>query len=354
VIVSTVRTYLKAIAEVRNPPENLVVSTGFAVLRPKPGLSPRFLAYLVKSDEFCAEVESRSVGVSYPAIGPHEVSRIYVPVPPERIQNRIADFLDRETAEIDALIEKQERLIALLEEKRQAFISHAVTKGLDPTVPMKDSGIPWLGEIPSHWTLTSIKRVVAIPVTDGPHETPMFYDSGIPFVSAEAVSQGFIDFERIRGYISVEDHKRYSKKYLPLRGDIFIIKSGATTGISAIVETDAEFNIWSPLAVVRCSQALNAQFALSFVRSRNFQEAIALGWSFGTQQNIGMGVIENLAIVVPPEDEQHLIIGQIRLQGDHIDEVIRRSRRGIALLRERRAAIISAAVTGKIVVTGRV
>jgi len=276
----------------------------------------------------------------------------YVAFPPPAEQSAIAAFLDSETAKIHALVEEQKRLIELLKEKRQAVISQAVTKGLDPNVPMKDSGVAWLGEVPAHWKVSSIKHIVATPVTDGPHETPNFPDEGIPFVSAEAVSSGELGFEKKRGYISVEDHQRYSLKYRPLRGDIFMIKSGATTGVTAIVETDDEFNIWSPLAVIRCDETCDPYFVLNFMRSRNFLEAVTLGWSFGTQQNIGMGVIENLSVTVPPLEEQREIAKALEVEMMNLDALAEEARLAISLLVERRSALISAAVTGKIDVRG--
>ena len=236
----------------------------------------------------------------------------------------------------------------MLKEKRQAVISRAVTKGLNPTVPMKDSGVVWLGDVPAHWTVSSIKHIVATPVTDGPHETPNFPDEGIPFVSAEAVSSGVLDFEKKRGYISVEDHQRYSLKYRPRRGDIYMIKSGATTGVTAIVETDDDFNIWSPLAVIRCDESSDPYFVLNFMRSKNFLEAVTLNWSFGTQQNIGMGVIENLAIPVPPREEQLNIAATLGSVTSRIDALTQEAEEAMSLLQERRSALISAAVTGKI------
>ena len=279
---------------------------------------------------------------------------LLVPIAPDLETKQILDFLGHETAKIDALIAEQQRLIELLQEKRQAVISHAVTKGLNPDAPMKDSGVEWLGEVPEHWDVTTIKRIVSTPVTDGPHETPEFIDEGIPFVSAEAVSSGRINWERIRGFISEDDQKRYSQKYLPMRNDIFMVKSGATTGVSAIVDTDREFNIWSPLAVIRCGSVVLPRFALHFIRSRNFLEGVTLGWSFGTQQNIGMGVIENLAILVAPHDEQNAIVKQLDSYVNNVDALIVEATKATALLQERRSALISAAVTGQIDVRGLV
>ena len=236
----------------------------------------------------------------------------------------------------------------MLKEKRQAVISHAVTKGLNPDAPMRDSGVEWLGEVPGHWEVMAIKRLVSVPVTDGPHETPTFIDDGIPFLSAEGVSSGVINFNRVRGFISEALDAEYSKKYSPKRHDIFMVKSGATTGVTAIVETDKHFNIWSPLAAIRCNADTDPHFTLFFLRSRNFQEAIELNWSFGTQQNIGMGVIENLHVARPPLKEANEIAVYLRDMCARVDAISERAEQQVAILQERRTALISAAVTGKI------
>ncbi len=214
-----------------------------------------------------------------------------------------------------------------------------------PYPTYKDSGVEWLGRIPEHWNVAPIKHIVLIPITDGPHETPEFLDTGIPFVSAEAVSSGEIDFSKIRGCISVEDHRRYSQKYRPMRNDIFMIKSGATTGITAIVDTDMEFNIWSPLAVIRCGAKANPHFILNYLRSNSFQEAVKIYWNYGTQQNIGMGVIGDLFTVMPPVDEQRIIVAYLNCETARIDALIEKKTRFIELLREKRQALINRAIT---------
>ena len=326
----------------------------FHVIHSSASLLPHLLQYQLLNREVIDLVNSSTYGAKMPRASWSFLGSIAMPVPPLQEQLPIATFLTHETAKIDALIAEQQRLIELLQEKRQAVISHAVTKGLNPDAPMKDSGVEWLGEVPEHWDVTTIKRIVSTPVTDGPHETPEFIDEGIPFVSAEAVSSGRINWERIRGFISEDDHKRYSQKYLPMRDDIFMVKSGATTGVSAIVDTGREFNIWSPLAVIRCGSEVLPRFALHFIRSRNFLEGVTLGWSFGTQQNIGMGVIENLAILVAPHDEQNAIVEQLDSYVNNVDALIVEATKATALLQERRSALISAAVTGQIDVRGLV
>jgi type I restriction enzyme, S subunit len=151
VIISTVRTYLQAIAHLKSPESNTIVSTGFAVLRPRSGVDSRFLYYTIRSKVFISHVMANSVGVSYPAINPTSLADLYTWIPPIAEQKSIARFLDRETTRIDTLITKKRQLIDLLQKKRDAIIHQAVTKGLDPNIPLKDSGIPWIGEILTHW-----------------------------------------------------------------------------------------------------------------------------------------------------------------------------------------------------------
>lgn len=155
-IVSTVRTYLKAIAAIKHPPMNMIVSTGFAVIRPFSKLNPDFVGYLLQADGFVGDVVANSVGVSYPAINASVLATIPAIEPLAEEQAAIARFLDFKTTQIDALIAKKEMLLTRLAEKRTALISHAVTKGLDSTVPTKDSGVAWLPDtksvvVPKPW-----------------------------------------------------------------------------------------------------------------------------------------------------------------------------------------------------------
>jgi type I restriction enzyme S subunit len=166
IIVSTVRTYLRAIAPVVEPTANMIVSTGFAVVRPQ-AVASSFLGYLFRGEFLISEVIAKSVGVSYPAINASVLMGLKVPVPPPHEQTAIATFLDRETAKIDALVADYRTLIELLQENRQAVISHAVTKGLDPTVPMKDSGVEWLEDVPEHWEVKPLKFIAIGKGGDG-------------------------------------------------------------------------------------------------------------------------------------------------------------------------------------------
>lgn len=279
----------------------------------------------------------------------NESRNVYLAEPPKADQEKIVSFLDTETARIDNLIAKQEKLIELLEEQRKSIISHAVTKGLNPNALMKDSGVEWLGEVPEHWMTPSSKHLLEIPITDGPHETPNFVDDGVPFISAEAISKGKIDFDKKRGYITSELNAIYSKKYSPKIDDIYMVKSGATTGKVAMVETTEEFNIWSPLAVFRCNKnKVLPKFLLAVFNSSHFYDALVLNWSYGTQQNIGMGVLSNIEIPCPSLKEQAEIIQHLDAQNTKFDKLISTQSQLIEKLKEYRSTIISHAVTGKI------
>ncbi len=209
----------------------------------------------------------------------------------------------------------------------------------------KDSGNNWLGEVPRTWQVTRLKHVVSAPITDGPHETPEFLNEGVPFISAEAVASGEINFDKIRGYISPAYNAQCAKKYQPQLHDIYMVKSGATTGVVALVRDRTDFNIWSPLAAIRCAESVHPFFVFYFLRSRNFQEAVSLNWSFGTQQNIGMNVIGNMACILPPFFEQVAIATFLDHETAKIDALVAGQQRLIALLKEKRQAVVSHAVT---------
>ena len=240
----------------------------------------------------------------------NDFKELYLPVPTRKEQDAIVTYLDAATSKIDEAIAQQQKMIDLLNERKQIIINNAVTKGLDPNVKMKPSGIDWIGDIPEHWKVMKTLFALSMPITDGPHETPQLYDDGIPFVSAEAVScgNGRIDFDHIRGFISKAYYEECCKKYIPRRNDIYMIKSGATTGKVALVDTDRVFTIWSPLAVFRCNdKVMEFNYLFYLLQADSYQMQVQLGWSYGTQQNIGMRTLEKLKIQVPSLEEQRSI-----------------------------------------------
>ena len=274
--------------------------------------------------------------------------------PPVEEQDTIVRYLDAATSKIDKAIAMQQKMIDLLNERKQIIIQNAVTKGLDENVEMKDSNCKFLGKIPSTWEVCKTLYVLSMPITDGPHTTPQLYDDGIPFVSAEAVScgNGYIDFSHIRGYISDSFYNECCKKYIPQRDDIYMIKSGATTGKVAIVNTDVKFTIWSPLAVFRVNKKKVLPYFLYYsLQSSYYQLQVQDKWSFGTQQNIGMRMLEKLILCYPSIEEQAKIVAFIKKNVDNFDSAISNSQRQIALLQERKQIIINEVVTGKVKVS---
>ena len=281
-------------------------------------------------------------------------SSFKISVPPKEEQDAIVRYLDAATSKIDKAIAMQQKMIDLLNERKQIIIQNAVTKGLDENVEMKDSNCKFLGKIPSTWEVCKTLYVLSMPITDGPHTTPQLYDDGIPFVSAEAVScgNGYIDFSHIRGYISDSFYNECCKKYIPQRDDIYMIKSGATTGKVAIVNTDVKFTIWSPLAVFRVNKKKVLPYFLYYsLQSSYYQVQVQDKWSFGTQQNIGMRMLEKLILCYPSIEEQAKIVAFIKKNVDNFDSAISNSQRQIALLQERKQIIINEVVTGKVKVS---
>lgn len=329
------------------------IFVSLCLIKFKQEIDVNYSKYFLLSDQIDEQITMGEKKNTVTNLHLDKIKEFLLIVPPLPEQQAIVNFLDRETSRIDTLIEKKQRFIELLEEKRATLISHRVTKGLDPDVPMKNSGTEWIGEIPEHWDVIKIKKIVSIPITDGPHETPNILDEGIPFISAEAIRNNKIDFSRKRGCISTADHLKYCSKYKPLKDDIYLIKSGATTGNVAIVETEKEFSIWSPLAAIRVNKKIaSPRFVLNFLNSNEFQTSVQLSWNFGTQQNIGMSIIENLSITFPTLQEQQSIASYLDSETAQINTLIEKIKQSIEYLKEYRAALISDAVTGKIDVRG--
>ena len=348
-IVSTVRTYLKAVWYADDPGDNLICSTGFAVLTPKQGTIPRFASYVAQSAPFTDQVTAESVGIAYPAISEKKLGDIRILLPPPDEQTAIVRFLDHADEQIQRYIAGKKRLIALLEEERQALIHQAVTRGLDPNVRLKPSGVEWLGDVPEHWEIRPLKRGVSTKITDGPHETPVLLEEGIPFMSAEAMVGGRLDFNRRPGLISREQHELCCRKCRPQINDIFMCKSGATTGKVAIVDTTKEFSIWSPLALIRVDpQKVLAYLLFEVLETKYVQQQIEKHWSYGTQPNLAMNTMERIAVMLPPIAEQKKLLTYLDKATQKIVGTIDRAPRQIELMEEYRTRVIADVVTGQL------
>lgn len=302
-IISTVRTYLKAVAAIQNPPYNMVVSTGFAVLRPSDGVIANFLSRAVQSDLFISRVVSLSEGVGYPAIAPSTLARINLWLPPDDEQVAIAAFLDRETARIDELVAKKVRLIELLQEKRAALITRAVTKGLDPSVPMKDSGMEWFGDIPANWEVNRLKHI-SPRLTVGVVVNPSTYveDEGtVPFIRGVDVSEGAIDTTKIQ-YMSEFSNKYLCKSTLRT-GDLVAIRVGYP-GVTAVVPPDLHGSNCASLLIIRSSSGFSSEFICYGMNSLLGKNQFKMLQDGAAQEQINVSDAVDLIFPLPLLEEQ--------------------------------------------------
>lgn len=279
-----------------------------------------------------------------PSLNEGQIGNFTLVCPPSLEQASIAEFLDAECLKIDQLIAEQEKLIALLKEKRQAVISHAVTKGLDPNAPMKDSGIEWLGEVPAHWGITLIKRLGTIRYGIG--EPPRYQEDGTPLIRATNVHAGrLLD----KGMVFVDPSDIPSQRIVWLdAGDIIVVRSGAYTGDSAIIPSGYGSCIAGFDMVLRLHSCMPAfgQYALLSSYLKEFQ--IELKRMRAAQPHLNSEELGECSIVLPPAIEQSAIVNFLDEETSKIDLLLTEAQKAIDLLKERRSALISAAVTGRI------
>ena len=348
-IVSTVRTYLKAIAPIRNPVDNMIVSTGFAVIRPDQTMNPDFLGYFIQSEGFVGEVVSKSTGVSYPAINPGDLVAISGVRPPIEEQSAIADFLDKKTAEIDDLIAKKEELLRLLAEQRTALITHAVTKGLNPNAPMKPSGIDWLGDVPEGWEVKPLKFLGRFQ--NGISIGGDSFGSGFPFVSYGDVYKNLSLPGTGSGLVesTAKDRVLYSVE----RGDIFFTRTSETIeeiAISSVCETTIPDAVFAGF-LIRCRpypKRLDVGFSKYYFRNSRLRDYFVKEMNLVTRASLGQTLLGNLTVALPPLDEQNRIAVFLDEKLGNLARVEADARKAIGLLKEYRTSIITSAVTGKI------
>jgi type I restriction enzyme S subunit len=274
------------------------------------------------------------------------IGSIRIALPPPRELNHVLAFLDRETAKIDALVAEQRRLIELLKEKRQAVISHAVTKGLNPDAPMKDSGIEWLGEVPAHWEVMRLKHV-SPQITVGIVVEPSKYyvEDGVPALRSLNVEQGSVKLENLV-FISKEANEAQAKSKLR-QGDLVAVRTGQP-GTTAVIPPDLDGCNCIDLIIIRKPANGNEWFLSWFLASDFALIQFSSGSGGAIQQHFNVGTAVNLIIPIPPRDEQNAIVDFINAETTKFDTLTSEAQRAIDLLQERRTALISAAVTGQI------
>lgn len=332
---------------------NGCVSPAYTVLRRKDekNINPVFFKYLLKDYSYISALQSVTTGIREGrTITYEQFGSLSLPVAPFAEQTQIARFLDHETARIDALIEEQQRLIELLKEKRQAVISHAVTKGLDPSVPMKDSGVEWLGVVPAHWESGGLTRFIG-PVVDYRGRTPTKVDDGIFLVTARNIRDGRIDYEASEEYVDPESAESLLARGRPEIGDLLFTMEAPLGQVALIDRTD----IALAQRVVKFRgepHVMTNHYLMYWFMSTTCQarlETLATGSTALGIKSSKLGMIECLAPTLKEQDE---IVLHIQRETAKTDTLIDEAEQVILLLQERRSALISAAVTGKIDLRG--
>ena len=343
VIISTVRTYLKAIATVKE--DDLIVSTGFAVIRPTK-VNQKYLAYSLLNDDFLGEVISKSVGVSYPAINATDLIEIKIPVPPREEQETIAAFLDHKVGQIDATIAEKEQMLKDLQAYRSAIISEAVTKGLDKNVEMKDSGIEWMGEIPSHWDIVKTSYLfddIGSGTTPNTNDDSLYdADNGINWLQTGDLNDGHIT--KTSKKISQKAIEGNSTLRLYPVNSLVIALYGATIGKVGVLDIETTTN--QACCVLPPSDKVLTDYAYYvFIASKKALLNLASG---GGQPNISQAIIKNHRIPYPSYVEQQAITTYLDNKVEQIGKTLIELESQIHDLKSYKSALITEAVTGKI------
>lgn len=334
-----------------------ICSSEFLVLKAL-DVDPRFLNYLTLSREFVLVVNSSTYGAKMPRASWDFIGMLKVPVPDHGSSAQIANFLDHETAKIDALIEKQKQLIALITEKRQAIISHAVTKGLDPDAPMQDSGVEWLGEVPAHWDTINVRNMVragSLVIQDGNHGelhpvATEYVDDGIPFLMASNIRGGSVSLENCNHLTKERADKLRIGFAKP--GDLLLTHKG-TVGEVALIPDEIETDYWMLTPQVTYYRWLknkycNRYFFYYFQASAIFEQLKCIGEKQSTRSYVGLMAQRDLEMLVPSRLEQDEIVQYLDTQIEKFDSLAQAAEQMNQTLGDRRTALISAAVTGKI------
>lgn len=326
-------------------PGEACLNSHLLLFRPKNDrFVPRYLYYVLRSPHFQTFLVQERTGTTFFGISQENIGNYRLSLPPLPEQTTIATFLDHETAKIDALVEEQKRLIELLKEKRQAVISHAVTKGLNPDARMKDSGIEWLGEVPEHWEVMSLRRVCQkimtgrTPTSEAPSEETL----GVPWFTPGDFG-GSIDLVISSKQVSANAIEEGEASSFP-SGSVLIVGIGATLGRVGYIPQPSSGN--QQINAVVPGGALSGEFlAYSLAVKADVMRYLSNASTIGI---MNQEKTKEIVIAVPPLGEQQQLLAHIRNELAKLSTLALAADEAISLLSERRSALISAAVTGKI------
>ena len=314
-------------------------------------LDNTYLKYFILSQQFQDSLMTFATGSTALGIKAERLGYLQQCIPPINEQLKIANFLDHETAQIDTLIAKQEKLIELLKEKRQAVISHAVTKGLNPNVPMKDSGVEWLGEVPEHWTVSKLKYFASIQGGFA-FSSDLFIEEGTQVLRIGNVYQNCLSLDRQPIFIANDLVKNF-QDFLVKKNDVLMSLTGTLGkrdyGFAIKIETDDQYLLNQRVAKISAYKNIDTDFMIYVLWSESYLTQLYSLPSGTKQANLSNSDVLGIEIIVPPSmEEQKNIARYIKDKLEKFDEMILKAESAIQLMQERRTALISAAVTGKI------
>ena len=327
------------------------LTQGTARIAVSPPTDSRFIFWVLRAGVSVQQWESSVGGATFRALNLGPLCETAISLPPPSEQTAIAAFLDRETAKIDGLVAEQRRLMELLKEKRQAVISHAVTKGLNPDAPMKPSGIEWLGDVPEHWVVKKLSLVLRESPKNG--ASPSITSDGTrPTFSIRAVRNGVVTIEDNLKYVEMASDK--AKPFLVAKGDVLTLRGNGNLSLVAtagIVECEPPEGCIFPDIVIRLrpSEEMLSKMLVYYLNSDALRPAIdqAAQTASGVWKISG-GSLSAIRLPVPPPTEQEAIVHYLTEALSEFDTLTAEAQRAIDLLQERRTALISAAVTGQI------
>ncbi|UKA24895.1 restriction endonuclease subunit S [Photobacterium damselae subsp. damselae] len=308
-------------------------------------LKNKYLFYWLQA--FKDDIVQLSSGGGQPNINQEKVAALKISAPVLKEQTQIAAFLDHETAKIDTLIEKQQQLIELLKEKRQAVISHAVTKGLNPQAPMKDSGVEWLGEVPEHWVQLKLKHVVK-NIIDAEHKTAPYFDNGNYLVCRTTnVRNGKLLLDGGK-YTNKDTFAQWTQRAIPEKGDILFTRE-APAGEACIYDASIPLCLGQRMVLFKLNKdKMLPEFVLHSLYSGLADDFVKQLSQGSTVSHFNMADIQNIPLFEPPFKEQLFIVEYLKKIINKYDTMSDKAASAILLMQERRTALISAAVTGKI------
>lgn len=315
-----------------------------ALIPEKHIVEPEYALQLLKSAS--GEVQSLAVGTTFTEISTARLGAVPIPVPPLDEQAVIVRFLSHANRELRRYIRAKQTLIKLLEEQKRAIIHRVVTRGLNPAARLKSSGIEWLGQTPDHWAVVSFSRV-AIERADYRGATPEKTDSGVFLVTAKNVRRGWIDYEVSQEYVAEREYETVMRRGLP-RMDDLLLTMEAPLGNAALVDRE---RIALAQRVIRFRfdpRVLEPRFVLVSVLAPYFQNQLLCRGTGSTALGIKASKLPQLQLLMPPLDEQRLILRHIDAESIPLDSASARANSEIALLRELRTRLVADVVTGKL------